>query len=222
MTTTHGTYGQGARPRGSAPMSDVAFRALLDFIMVDDPRSFPDATDAKLMERATAEARKRGFDGWPAAYHEFHPPSSQPTPDACRCGRGLVCCQCLDAPEDCDCPDVDMPQESMDEHLNDLIVQGARAALESTDGVPEDVEWDGVTVMFELVDGRIPLVYVNVSANLPDEEVRDEVDHDIDEYLRMLPTANRWVEAMHQTHGDNLPSVTVFVSRTPRTDERGA
>lgn len=61
-------------------MSDVAFRALLDFIMVDDPRSFSGAVDMKLMERAHQEATKRGYDGWPVAYHDFDPYDSEPEP----------------------------------------------------------------------------------------------------------------------------------------------
>lgn len=73
MTAIHGSRGEGSPQH--RPMNDTAFRALLDFIMADDPRSFPYATDLGLMQRATEEAIKRGYDGWPAAYHEFKPES---------------------------------------------------------------------------------------------------------------------------------------------------
>jgi len=54
-------------------MNDLAFRALMDLIMCDDPsqtqREFRDA----LTDFAEEEAKKRGYPGWIDAYHLFKP-----------------------------------------------------------------------------------------------------------------------------------------------------
>lgn len=54
-------------------MTDLQFRALLDWWMVSDP--WPLSTDGwqhqELEALIVSEAQRRGYDGWADAYHEF-------------------------------------------------------------------------------------------------------------------------------------------------------
>lgn len=53
------------------PIADEAFRVLLDLFMVSDPWPLSDREKNKMYAFLTAEASKRGYDGWVGAYHEF-------------------------------------------------------------------------------------------------------------------------------------------------------
>lgn len=55
------------------PVSDDAFRVLLDLYMVSDPWPLSDRENGVLFAFLSAEASKRGFDSWTEAYHEFDP-----------------------------------------------------------------------------------------------------------------------------------------------------
>ena len=54
-------------------MPALAFRGLLDLLMVNDPTPIAADLDDSLQQWAHDEARARGYDGWFVAYHEFTP-----------------------------------------------------------------------------------------------------------------------------------------------------
>jgi hypothetical protein len=55
-------------------ISDLAFRALLDWFMASDPWPLDDGNSrAVIFGFICAEASKRGYDDWIEAYHEFDP-----------------------------------------------------------------------------------------------------------------------------------------------------
>lgn len=55
------------------PISDEAYRALLDLYMVSDPWPLGEQENGAVFGFLTAEAQKRGFTDWLEAYHEFAP-----------------------------------------------------------------------------------------------------------------------------------------------------
>jgi len=55
------------------PISDKAFRALLDLYMVSDPWPLEPGDNAVVFAFLCAEAQKRGYSAWTEAYHEFEP-----------------------------------------------------------------------------------------------------------------------------------------------------
>lgn len=54
-------------------MNDMAFRALLDIMMCDDPSNTEPAYGVALEEFANEESKKRDYDSWYDAYHCFKP-----------------------------------------------------------------------------------------------------------------------------------------------------
>lgn len=53
------------------PLPHAVYRVLLDLYMVSDPWPLEAKADGIMMAALTAEARKRGYDGWVEAYHEL-------------------------------------------------------------------------------------------------------------------------------------------------------
>lgn len=52
-------------------MTDQQFRDFLDLMMVSDPWPLSEDADESLTDLADAESRKRGYDAWIVAYHEY-------------------------------------------------------------------------------------------------------------------------------------------------------
>lgn len=61
----------GVDLRERDPISDDAYRVLLDLYMVADPWPLTDEANGIMFAFMDAEAHKRGFDTWVDAYHEF-------------------------------------------------------------------------------------------------------------------------------------------------------
>lgn len=55
------------------PITDEAFRVLLDLYMVSDPWPLEPKQNAAMLGFLSAEASKRDYDSWEEAYHEFDP-----------------------------------------------------------------------------------------------------------------------------------------------------
>lgn len=54
-------------------MSDKTFRVLLDLFMVSDPWPLSEEGRREYEQVITAEASRRGHNGWVEAYHYHHP-----------------------------------------------------------------------------------------------------------------------------------------------------
>ena len=52
-------------------MTNMQFRAFLDLMMVSDPWPLDPQANKTLEEFADAESKKRGYEEWITAYHEF-------------------------------------------------------------------------------------------------------------------------------------------------------
>lgn len=52
-------------------MPDLLFRALLTLHMCDDPSVLTKEEGRAFTKALDEEARRRGYDGWVVAYHEF-------------------------------------------------------------------------------------------------------------------------------------------------------
>jgi hypothetical protein len=55
------------------PITDEAFRVLLDWFMVADPWPLEPKQNAVMFGFLGAESSKRGYESWEEAYHEFDP-----------------------------------------------------------------------------------------------------------------------------------------------------
>ena len=52
-------------------MSDIVFRAMLNWMMCSDPWAAGDQDEKVLKSFLDEEAQSRGYDRWVEAYHEF-------------------------------------------------------------------------------------------------------------------------------------------------------
>ena len=54
-------------------MRDLEFRFLLDLFMVSDPWPLDKQSQDVIENMLDEEAKKRGFDGWVSAFHDYKP-----------------------------------------------------------------------------------------------------------------------------------------------------